>query len=166
MNSSTYHSHTIQSISLLQAAEHDGANEKPDGSDAERGSNNSLDGDEGGRVVGNEHNGGNGSDEGGEGGGGEEGGGEAGGSVEQAEQAELLGFGEDAELLYGRERESQVLCLGEQASFLHVAQNLPLLYLLEHVHLHLLASLVEYPRSKPLLLPLIIVLVHLPSSIP
>ena len=109
------HPHTIptsfnqsinQSIRLLQSAEHDGANEQTDGADAECGGNNSLDGDERGGVIGNDDNGGDCGDEGGDGGGGEDGGGEAGGSVEQAEQAELFGFGEDAELLYGRERVS------------------------------------------------------------
>jgi len=151
----------LKLISLLQSAEYDGANEEPNGANAEGGGDDGLDGDEGGGVIRDKDDGGDGSDEGGERGGGEEGGGEAGGAFEQAEEAELLRLGKDAELLDGREREAQLLRFGEQPRFLNVAQDLPLLQLLEHVHLHLLAPLVEYPRPEPLLLPFIIVLVHL-----
>ena len=148
-------------IRLLQPIQHDRPDDQPSRADAESCSDGGLHGHERRRVVGNQHDGCYRGHEERQRDGGKHRGGEAGGPLEQAEEAELLGLGEEAELLDGGEGKPEFLGLGEEPGLLDIAEDLLLLELLKDVDFDLFAAFEEDAGSEPLLLPAVVVFVHL-----
>lgn len=100
-----------KSISL-QAIQNYGPNKTTNSHGSKAASNNHLSGNEGAGVIRDENNGGDSGGQEGEGGGGQGGGGEGGGFFQEAQQAELLSLGKQAQLLNGRQGEAELLGFG------------------------------------------------------
>lgn len=153
--------HSPSSIRLLQPSEHDRPDKQPRSSNPQRGRNHGLRGHKRRRIVRNDNNHHDGSHEQWQRHGRQRRRRGRGSGLDEAEQAELLGLGEEAEFFDGGQCEAETLGFGQKAGLFDPAENFSLLELLDDVDGDLLAALNEEAGAKPLLLPVLVVTVHL-----